>query len=181
MRPRFVSAFAACLALAACSHRDRDDHANGDVKLSFDSAAAAASVNEPLGPGDVRVKSTDGAVILALVGDSVRFQLSDSLRNTVKQSIDAKADSAGGIGAMIAKSVSGVVTSAMGFVVRIPVSEIENIRYEDGRIEFDTRGEHSKFSMSGKGNRSDGNAKFTPEDGEKFVAAVKARQAELKR
>ena len=74
--------------------------------------------------------------------------------------------------------MSGAVGSALGFVVRIPVSEIENVRYEDGKIQFETHG-NTKFQMSGKDNDNRSNASFSREDGERFVAAVKARQAEL--
>ena len=164
----------ALLAAVACSKHDKSD-----VDVSFSKDGAQASAAEPLGPGDVRVTSVDGAIMLALVGDSVRFQLSDSLRNTVKQQIDSAADTSG-FAAMVTRSVSGIVSSAMGFVVRIPVQDIENIRYENGRIEFDSKGTHSKFSMNGKGNgKGDDHAKFSEADGQRFVEAVKRRQAEL--
>jgi hypothetical protein len=177
---RSLSAALLLVALVACSRGD-----DSDIKVSFPKpAAAAAPVDpldaEPLGPGDVRVTSTDGAIVLALIGDSVRFQLSDSLRNSVKEKIDSAADSSGGIGAMITRSVSGVVSSAMGFVVRIPVSDIQDIRYEDGRIEFETRGKNnSHFSMSGKGKGGEDHGRFSPADGQRFVDAVKRRQASL--
>ena len=165
----------ALLTVAACSGRDE----KSGMDVSFGQAAAQTSAEESLGPGDVRVTSTDGAVVLALVGDSVRFQLSDSLRNKVKQQIDSASDSSG-FAAMITRSVSGIVSSAMGFVVRIPVQDIENIRYEDGRIEFDSRGKHSKFSMNGNGDSDRGDhARFSPADGQRFVEAVKQRQAAL--
>jgi hypothetical protein len=156
---------------AACSRHD-----DSDVKVAFSQASADAAAVQPLGPGDVRVTSTDGSIVLAVVGDSVLFQLSDSLRNSVKKEISAAADSAGGLGGMITRSVSGVVGSAMGFVIRVPVQDIEDIRYEDGRIEFRTRGKNSKFSMNGSGKGGDDHAKFSPADGKRFVDAVKARQ-----
>lgn len=148
------------------------------MKVSFDTAKAAAAASEPLGPGDVRVTSTDGAFVMAVVGDTVRMQLSDSLRGEVRRKIDAKADSTSGFGASIVRSVSGIVGDAMAFVVRIPVNDIEDIRYEDGKILFSTRNNQSHVSVGGRdvGNR-DSRAQFTREDGERFVAAVKARQA----
>ena len=162
------------LAAAAC-HKDRSD-----VKVAFDQTKAAAVADEPLGPGDVRVTSTDGAFVLAVVGDTVRMQLSDSLRNEVSAKVAAAGDS-GGIGGTIARSVSGIVGSAMAFVVSIPVREIEDVRYDDGRILFDTRGEKSHFRIGGRnvGDR-DSHARFSPADGERFVAAVKARQSALR-
>jgi hypothetical protein len=168
MRTRIL-AFLAVALLAACKR----DHS--DVKVAFNTAKADSVAAEPLGPGDVRITSTDGAFILALVGDSVRMQLSDSLRRSVQHDIDTSAKS--GVAGMITRSVSGIVGSAMGFVVRIPVTEIDNVRYENGRVLFDTRGK-SHVSMSNSGDR-EGKAQFTREDGERFVAAVKARQAAL--
>lgn len=166
-------------ATVACSSRDlRDVRDTSGVAVAFDKGAAQASAEEPLGPGDVRVTSTDGALLLALIGDSVRFQLSDSLRDRVKQQIDSAADTSG-FAAMITRSVSGIVSSAMGFVVRIPVQDIENIRYENGRIEFESKGKNGKFSMSGKGNAGPDHGRFSEADGQRFVDAVKRRQAEL--
>ena len=174
MRPHVLAAAAALAAATACGRGDRSA-----VKVSFDASdsAAAVAAATPLGAGDVRVRSTDGAVILALVGDSVRMQLSDSLRNKVKQDLDtSKKD---GFAGLITRSVSGIVTNAMGFVVRIPVREIEDARYEDGQIKLTTKGGKSNFSMGGGHDGRDHTA-FSEADGERFVAAVKARQAALR-
>ena len=168
MRTPFVALLALAL-LAACKR----DHS--DVKVSFNPARADSVAAEPLGPGDVRITSTDGAFVLALVGDSVRMQLSDSLRRSVRHDIDTSAKD--GFAGLITRSVSGIVGNAMGFVVRIPVSEIDDIRFEDGHIRFGTHGK-SHVSMSGSNDR-DGKAEFSRADGERFVAAVKARQAAL--
>ena len=166
-----LAALLAVALLAACKR----DHS--DVKVSFNTANADSAANTPLGPGDVRITSTDGAFILALVGDSVRMQLSDSLRHRVQNDIDTSAKD--GFAGLVTRSVSGIVGSAMGFVVRIPVTEIDDIRFENGRIKFGTHGK-SHVSMSGSNDR-EGKAEFTREDGERFVAAVKARQAALGR
>ena len=169
---RLAAAALLPLALAACSF---GGDAEG-VAVSFSDADTAREVS--LGEGDVSVTSTDGAVVLMVVGDTVRMQLSDSLRAHVRAEVDSSvAEDAGAVGGMLARSIGKVVGGAMGFVVRIPVEDVENVRYEDGRIRFESRG-NTKFSM---GNRSDGDdrgngASFTPADGERFVEAVKARQ-----
>lgn len=166
MRPRAILLAAALLA--ACGRHDRSD-----IDVGFDSSHGAVA-DEVLGPGDVRITSTDGSVVMALVGDTVRMQLSDSLRQHVKQQLDSSTE--GGLGGMITRSVSGIVGSAMGFVMRIPVRDIEEIRYEDGKLELQTRGSNH-VSFSGKG---EGKGRFSAEDGERFVAAVKARKAALR-
>ncbi|MGZ8377936.1 MAG: hypothetical protein ACXW61_11670 [Gemmatirosa sp.] len=159
------------LLLAACSFGGASD------AVSFESDDTARAVT--LGEGDVVVTSTDGTVQLMVVGDTVRMQLSDSLRASVKAEVDSSLDAdAGAIGSAIGGAVGKIVGGAMGFVVRVPVEEVENVRYEDGQIRFESRG-NTKFTMSGRGNE-DGDGKngasFTPEDGERFVQAVKARQ-----
>jgi hypothetical protein len=161
------------LLLAACSFGGARD------AISFETDDTARAVT--LGEGDVAVTSTDGAVQLMLVGDTVRMQLSDSLRASVKAGVDSSLDAdAGAIGGAIGGAVGKLVGGAMGFVVRLPVHEVENVRYEEGQIRFESHGT-SKFTMGGPGNEDgDGKngAKFSPEDGERFVEAVKARQRE---
>jgi hypothetical protein len=166
---------AASVGLAACSVGGDGD----DVRVSF---SADDSARAPvLGDGDVAVTSTDGAVVLALVGDTVRMQLSDSLRQHVRATVDSEVgQEAGAIGGAIAKAVGKTVAGAMGFVVRVPVDEVENVRYEDNRIRFETR-HNTKFSMGGPRHGDDGDgrengAQFSEADGRRFVEAVKARQ-----
>jgi len=171
---RLSLALVALAGLAACGRRD-----HSDVKLSFDSTAAAAAAHEPLGPGDERITSTDGAVILSLVGDSVRMQLSDSLRRSVQHSLDTAGKS--GFAGMITRSVSGVVGNALGFVVRIPVRDIDEISANDGEIDISSKGGQSHFRTSGSNNRGGEHSRFAPADADRFVAAVKARKAALAR
>ena len=93
------------------------DDGAGSIKIAFGSDSARDPV---LRKGDVRIVSTDGVLVLSLIGDTVRMHLSDSLRNSVGAEITKDVDSSGdksGLGDMITKSVSKVVTGAMGFVV----------------------------------------------------------------
>ncbi len=165
--------------LAACSVGGDDG-----TRVSFsptDTAGRALA----LGEGDVAVTSTDNTVVLALVGDTVRMQLSDSLRQSVAAEVDSSITTeTGALGGMIARTVGKTVAGAMGFVVRIPVQEVENVRYEDGRIRFESQG-NVKFSMGDRPNRTSGDgdekgsgARFSEQDGRRFVEAVKRRQAE---
>jgi hypothetical protein len=165
--------------LAACSVGGDDG-----TRVSFSPTDTAARPLA-LGEGDVAVTSTDNTVVLALVGDTVRMQLSDSLRRSVAAEVDSSITSeTGALGGMIARTVGKTVAGAMGFVVRIPVQEVENVRYEDGRIRFESEG-NVKFSMGDRPNRTDGDgdekgsgARFSEQDGRRFVEAVKQRQAE---
>ena len=149
----------------------RNDSA-GTVKVAFGNDAAR---NPELGPKDVRIVSTDGVLVLSLIGDTVRMQLSDSLRNSVGAEITKDVDSSGdksGIGNLIAKTVSTAVTGAMGFVVRVPATDVKNLRFEDGHIRFDVKNSDSKVKINGDANK---NAKFTEADARRFIEAVKKK------
>ena len=178
--PRSLAALAALVALAAACGRDR----GADVDFAGDDSTARAIA---LGPGDVRATSVDGAVDLAVVGDTVRFQLGDSLRRRVRTEVDSSigADSvgAGALGGLLARSVGGIVGSAMGVVVRIPVRDVTVARCEpDGRLRLETRGNHRvSFRVGDDDRRRAGDegegARFTPEGCRLLVAAIERRRA----
>jgi hypothetical protein len=156
-------------ALVSGCFGNRDDKAPVKVAFNDDSASMPA-----LGPNDVRIVSKDGAFVMAVVGDTVRMQLSDSVRRSVAQTIDTAADAKSDLGAAITRSVGKVVSSAMGFVVRIPVEDIENLRNENGHLRFDVRG--GKVKVEGNTDKSGANAEFSDEDARRFIEAVERRQ-----
>jgi hypothetical protein len=91
----------------------------------------------------------------------------------VRHELDAEPDTVQGLGGFISRTVKGAVGGAMAeaarFAVRIPVSEVRDLRYEDGELRFGSghkRGTHS-------------NARFAPADAERFIQAVRARQRAL--
>lgn len=157
------------LATLACFGGDKKEE-KGDVKIAF---GDAAEKEPPLGEGDVRITSIDGSFVMSVIGDTVRMNLSDSLRNSVKKDIDTSAADKGGFASAITKSVGSVVSGAMGFVVRIPVEQVRNLRYENGKIRFDVSGGGVKVNTSDKNN---GNTEFAEEDAKRFIDAVEARQ-----
>lgn len=158
-----------CITLGACG-RDKDR----DVKVSLGGDSVTAL--PPLGDGDVAITSTDGSFVMAVIGDSVRMQLSDSLRTAVSRDVASKGKE-GGIGGMIASSLSGIVGKAMGFSVRIPVENVENLRYENGHITFGSKGGQVNVS-SGSGGKGSGASTYSEADAKRFIDAVHARQRE---
>jgi len=158
------------LLLAACFGRDKEEKGNVKVAFGHDS-----TTDVPLGEGDVRIMSIDGSFVMSVVGDSVRMHLSDSLRNSVKSDIDTSAANEGAFAAAIAKSVGTVVSGAMGFVIRIPVEDVQNLRYENGKLRFDVKGGGIKVNTTDKNG---GNAEFTEDDARRFIEAVERRQRE---
>jgi hypothetical protein len=164
---------ALAVALAACSAGG----AVGDVDVAFSDDSAARALT--LGEGDVAITSSEGVAILALVGDTVRLQLSDSLRTRVRSEVDSSTGDAGAIGAMIGRAVGSAVGGAMGFVVRLPVEDVENVRYEEGAVRFESRRNASFSFGTGRDGGEGKGLRFAAADGERFVEAVKQRQREL--
>jgi hypothetical protein len=73
--------------------------------------------------------------------------------------------------------VSAAVSTAMGFTVRVPARSVHDLRYENGELRFNVSNSHVTVSGGdGKGSSSNG-GKFTPEDAQRFIDAVKAAQA----
>lgn len=164
-----VLMLAGSLLLGACSVGDKRSDKVA-VQFSSDSKEVLAE-NE----GEVKITSTDGALVLAVVSDSVVIQLSDSLRQSVADSIRKDTDNKGGVGAIIGNAVSAAVNTAMGFKVRVPARDVENLRYENGELHFDVKGGKVQMNSSSKGSKSNG-GRFTEEDARRFIDAVKAAQ-----
>lgn len=142
-------------------------------------AAPPASM---LGPGDIQIVSTDGSVDLILQGDKIMGGLSPA---TVQQVKDKMAKSSGkdtsGLGGMIAGIVKSTVAEAIGAHVTYPLSEVTELRFDDGRLVLKTRsggGKERSFDDIKVDDRKEP-ARFSREDGERFVAAVQARKKEL--
>ena len=151
----------------ATERRSAHDTGTGISLGDSDGSHLARGEDPPLGPGDVRVVSTDGALVLAVIGDTVRARLGDSVVRKVEREMAAGADTAG-FGGFVARTVKGAVSGAMSaashFALRVPVAEIRDVEYHDGRLRFRT------------GPKNTTTARLNAEDAERFIAAVRARQ-----
>ncbi|MEP6764681.1 MAG: hypothetical protein ABJB66_10240 [Gemmatimonadaceae bacterium] len=157
------------ISASACS----GDNRKSDANQSLAASSSAADKLPPMGAGDVKITSSDNALVLSVIGDTVRMQLSDSLRNSVGKTVDSSMKGGGAIASAIASTVAGAVNGAMGFVVAINVNDIEDLRYEDGHLRFNSKG--GKTDINTSGNSRD-KATFSADDAQKFIDAVKARQ-----
>jgi hypothetical protein len=83
-----------------------------------------------------------------------------------------------GIGASISQIVKKSVAGAIGTHAVFPLSDIRDIRYENGQIVFDWKdgGKHQVFGNTKVDGENVSNS-FRPEDAQRFVAAVRARMA----
>lgn len=135
-----------------------------------------------LGPGDVQIISTDGSIDLILKGDKIMGGLSPTTIAKVRAEMDKEAgkDSTG-FGAMIAGIVKSSVASAIGTHVTYPVGEVTELRFDDGKLVIKTKAGGEKENSFGDIKVDDKKepARFSRADGDRFIAAFKARKKEL--
>lgn len=167
--PARLAMVALLAVVAACSIGDDDS----DLNVSGETPVQ-------LGEGDIRITSRGGEVDLMLLGDRIVFGLSDSVLAEVRSKTDTtQLDADGGLGASIERLVKSTVQSALSKRVDYPLSDIEDVRYERGRIVFDyVDGASFKLIEGTKNDDIPLLASFSEEDSKRFVAAVKARKGQ---
>lgn len=135
-----------------------------------------------LGPGDLQIISTNGTVDLILKGDKIMGGLSPATVAKVRAEMEKQAgkDSTG-FGGMIAGMVKSSVASAIGTHITYPVGEVTEVRFDDGRLVIKTKTGGEKENSFGdiKVDDKKESARFSKEDGDRFIAAFKARKKEL--
>jgi hypothetical protein len=156
----------------------RASRSNSPVRVQ----TTAPPPTDSLGRGDLRIYDADSSVDLVLMGDKVLAGLSPKTIATVKGALDSSAAKdtmglGGSIGQIVKKSVAG----AIGTHATFPVADIRNIRYEHDQIVFEWADgtSHRFFNSEVKVNGTKASKTFRPEDAQRFIEAVKARQAEL--
>lgn len=144
--------------------------------LRIQSEAPAA---ESLAPGDVQIFSRDSSVNLILKDDNVLAGLSPRTVAKIRAELEssARTDDTTGLGGSIAQFVKKTVADKIGTHVVHPITEIRDIRYEDGEIVIeDARGNKTRLFSSVKVNKQPLSKSFLPEDAQRFVEAVRARK-----
>ena len=168
MRASAIVLATAALTLAACSRRDSSENR----------PASPPSTTETLQPDDgrdVRITTTGNEVDLALVGDTIFSGLSEQALAKARQETDTSKVQGSGIGASIERMVKSGVQSALATRVAIPLSALNDVRYENGAIVFDWKKRPTAFvktSVNGKPILES----FRPEDAQRFVNAARARK-----
>src|SRR3954469_17110811 len=139
------------LVVSWISHR-RVERAARNVRVE-----RAVSPTEVLGPGDLRVFNSDTSVELLLRGPDVLAGLSPKTVARVQSEMErSSAKDTSGLGGMIASTVKRTVAASIGTHVVYPVSDIREVRYEDGGIVLET-GAHGTVRLfnNTKVNRND--------------------------
>jgi len=124
------------------------------------------------------ITNRSGAVDLGLDDARVWVQLSDSVRRTVREQLatdtgKAADTSAGALGAFIERTVKKSVQGALDQRLSRPLSDIEDVRYEDGEIRFTYTGSSLVKFDTFKVNDEPVMRSFASEDARRFVAAVR--------
>ena len=161
------------LLVSACRHAEDDgDGKTGHMRLSRPAGAGGATMQ----PGDIRIVSVDGGVDLALLGDTISSGLSESTIDKVKRETDTGAVTGSGFGASIEKMVKSTVQSAIGTRVAFPLSDVKDVRNDNGKLVFDWTGkQRDLFSHSNVNGRKVLDS-FSSADAQRFVDAVHARK-----
>jgi hypothetical protein len=133
-----------------------------------------------LGPGDVRIASEDSALELAIVGDSIVAGFGAKVRDKIARETDTTKVSGDGMGASIEKFVKGTVATALNHDMMFPVSEISDVRYEDGFIRFyDRNGKQMNMFQQSRRDRDDEKTRFSERDADAFISAFRAKKTKV--
>lgn len=135
---------------------------------------------EALAPGDMRIFSVDSSVDLVLQGDRVLAGLSPKTVAKVRAEMERSTPrDTSGLGGLIASTVKSSVSDAIGTHVVYPVADIREISYSDGRLVLMTASGRVRLFSNTKVSGTDASELFSPEDAQRFVEAVRARQASM--
>ena len=117
---RSLIAVALAAVLVGCGDSDNDVDFGGEDR----------------GPDLHAVVSEDGSVKMGLTMDYVYFALSDSARMEARREVEADVEG-GGVSGFFSRMMSGVLGKALSFRAKYPVTEIRDIRWEDGRMRME--------------------------------------------
>ena len=151
-------------------------HNRGDMTVAREPVAEAA-----LAPGDLRIYNRDSTVDLVLQGSRILAGLSPKTVAKVKAEMEKSSSrDTSGIGGLIATTVKQTVANTIGTHVAYAISDIRNIRYEDGRLIIERKdGSETRLFGDTKVNGTEQGKTFDERDAQRFIEAVRARKREL--
>lgn len=168
MKLRFTLLAAAAVSASgsACSHsRDSERSSKPGVERN----------------DEIAITTRDGKVVLALTSaNTVAMRLSDSLRHYVNEEVarEFARDSADTrFGRWIQRTTANLVSKGVGFEFSVPVTDIEDVRYEDGELRFEYRSNRKLKFHSFKNDSRSPLSEFPSEEAERFAQAVRAKIA----
>jgi hypothetical protein len=138
-----------------------------------------APAAQTLAAGDVQIFNEDSTVDVILSGDRLSAGLSPQKLAAVREEIArSTAKDTAGLGGSIAQLVKKTVSDKLSLRAVYPLADIEQLRYDDGRILIRWRdgkegallGDNIKVDNDRDANR------FRRADAERLIAAVQARR-----
>ena len=150
-------------------------------KMSNVRVQRAEVSDQALGPGDLRIYNSDSSVDVVLNGTRLLAGLSPKTAAKVREDLarDANKDSSG-LGGLISQTVKQTVASAISTHIVYPVSDIADMRFEDGQIIIVRQGgDETRLFGDAKVNGRDQGKTFREEDAQRLISAVTARKAEI--
>jgi hypothetical protein len=135
---------------------------------------------DSLREGDLRIFNADSSVDVILSGDRILAGLSPKTVGKIRSELDTAAATDSGLGGSIASLVKKTVAGAIETHMVYRVSDIRDVRYEDGRLvlEWMDGTDHNLFGDTKVNGRRQGNT-FRAEDAERFIDAFHERKKSL--
>jgi len=133
---------------------------------------------DSLGPGDMRLYNADSSVDIVLEGDKIFAGLSPKTVAKIKNGLDeSRSGDTSGFGGMISQIVKSSVAGAIGTHAVFPLSEIQDIRYDGGkiRVKWTDGGDRELFNGTSVNHQKLSDS-FNEADAKRFVDAVRARK-----
>jgi len=157
----------------AAETADAVDREMADLELDLDGVGLSSRL-----PGTLvdAVSTRDGEIELGVTDSVLYTRLSPELQGRIQSEMADETQDESGLGGAIARAVTGAVSQGLAMAVSVPLDEVRDVRYEDGRvvIEMEDGGE-SPFN----GSRNDDQPmleQFDREAGERLADAFdKAR------
>ncbi len=174
---RGIQAALVVLTIALVVHwvRGRIGASTRDLHVS-----GVAALPDTLGPGDLRIYSTDSSLDLVLMGDKLAAGLSPTMVAKIRHDMDSSKASDSGLGGAIAGIVTSSVAGAIGAHAQFPLRDLRDLRFENGHFVFEWKTGRDHVLVSGTSvNGKKGSDTFGAAEAQAFIAAVHARQKAL--
>ena len=164
MRKRVTTAvvMALLLAVGACNRADR----------SAESSSASNQVPARMSGDSAVIHTTDGAITLGLVHDTVFMGLSDSVLTLARTDMARDTETHNALAGTIERLVKKSVGSALQTRLQYPLTDLDSAHYSDGVIKFAYRNRRTMTFEDVKQNGKRALNSFSPADAQHFVATV---------
>lgn len=157
-----VAVLASLLVLGACNRSDKP------------AAGGSASSRVPtrMSGDSAVIHTSDGAIKLGLVHDTVFMGLSDSVLTLARTDMARDTETHNALAGTIERMVKKSVSSALQTHLTYPLADIDSAHYGNGTIRFAYRNRRTMAFEDVKQNGKRALDSFPPEDAQQFVKTV---------